>query len=284
MADTAITLGTLIGDGAAVLAASRISDPRREALRIWGALNGLSVAATVLDRDMAIGSLPAASFIDAVTRRATGEPLAYVTGWTGFRKLTLRADRRGLIPRPETEGLVEHVLARVRHGRVADVGTGSGCVALSLAHEGEYSLVVAVDCSAGALALAAANAAATGQRVALVRGDLCAPLARLAFDALVSNPPYLTDREHTALDSSVRDWEPEAALRGGSDGLSATFRLLDEGRAVVRAGGWIALEVDCSRAAAAAGRAVELGWDAVAVHADLFGRERYLLARRSDAL
>ena len=116
-----------------------------------------------------------------------------------------------------------------------------------------------------------------------MRGDLCGPIRPASLDALVSNPPYLTGGEHAALDRSVRDWEPAEALVGGADGLEAIVRLLDAGHAVVRPGGWLALEIDCARAALCARRAGASGWTDVAIHADLFGRERYLLARRSDA-
>jgi release factor glutamine methyltransferase len=102
------------------------------------------------------------------------------------------------------------------------------------------------------------------------------------FDALISNPPYLTAAEHASLDRSVRDWEPAVALESGEDGLEATTRLLDQGRTVLKPGGWLALEVDCSRAGTAAHRAAGFGWEDVSTHMDLFGRERYLLARRSE--
>jgi release factor glutamine methyltransferase len=117
--------------------------------------------------------------------------------------------------------------------------------------------------------------------VSLIRGDLCGPLRPGSLDAVVSNPPYLTEGEYAALDRSVKWWEPAAALVSGPDGLHATSRLLQEARVVLRAGGWLALEVDCTRAAAVAAQAGALGWMDVAIHADLFGRERYLLARRS---
>ena len=118
--------------------------------------------------------------------------------------------------------------------------------------------------------------------VSLVQADLCAALGQGSLDALISNPPYLTADEYSSLESSVRDWEPAMALVSGEDGMAATTRLLDEGRRVVRPGGWLALEVDCSRAAATAARASALGWSEVTVHMDLFGRERYLLAQRSN--
>ena len=115
-----------------------------------------------------------------------------------------------------------------------------------------------------------------------MRADLCQALRSEAFDALISNPPYLTLGEYAALDASVREWEPALALRSGADGLQATARLIDEGRAVLRPRGWLALEVDCTRAVTAARLAREYGWQNVSIHVDLFGRERYLLAQRSD--
>jgi release factor glutamine methyltransferase len=280
--DLALTRGALIADAAAVLHAAGIASSRREAVRLWADLPGGDAAAAIDPRDP-VSAERAAAYASAVRRRAAGEPLAHVTGWTGFRHLTLRCDRRALIPRPETEGLVELVLARVPGGRVADIGTGSGCIALSLATEGRYDEVVAIELSAEALSLAEENRRATGARVALVRGDLCGPLAPESLDALVSNPPYLTAAEYAALDGSVRDWEPETALASGTEGLDAIAPLLDQGRAVLRPGGWLALEIDCARAALCACRAGASGWTDVAIHADLFGRERYLLARRSDA-
>ena len=273
----------LLAEGTVALEAAGIGAPRREARRLWTDLLGESPFQAVLDDDQPVHPERAAAYASAVERRAAGEPLAYVTGWTGFRHLTLRCDRRALIPRPETEGLVDLVLARAPCGRIADVGTGSGCLALSLAAEGGYAAVVAVDLSADALDLAAENARFLAAPLALVRGDLCASLRPGSLDALVSNPPYLTTAELANLDPSVRSWEPALALTSGADGLEATTRLLHEARAAVRPGGWLALEIDCTRAAECAARAGALGWTGVAIHADLFGRERYLLARRSDA-
>jgi release factor glutamine methyltransferase len=260
-----------------------LPEPRREALRLWADLRDESPARAVLERARLVAPADAAAFHAAVERRAAGEPLAYAAGRAGFRTLMLRTDARALIPRPETEGLVERVLARVPGGRVADVGTGTGCIALSLRAEGAYTQVVAVDLSAAALALARENARAIGLAVDFLRGDLTAPLGEGRLDALVSNPPYLTEREYAELDGAVRDWEPRLALPSGADGLEATTRLLGDGRRVVRPGGLVALEVDCARAGEAARRAAALGWTDVTVEADLFGRERYLLARRSES-
>lgn len=280
MPEVALSLQRLLKNGTDRLHRAGLPEPRRQALRLWADLGGSSPA---VGREAAVETEEAARFERAVSRRLQGEPLPHVTGWAGFRHLSLRCDGRALIPRPETEGLVELLLQRACSGLIADVGTGSGCIALSLAMEGGFSRIVATDRSPHALALARLNREVVGgaEAVEFVLADLCAPLQPGIFDALISNPPYLTAAEYASLDGSVRDWEPALALVSGEDGLAATTRLLDEGRAVLRPGGWLALEVDCSRAQMAANRAGGLGWEDVSIHTDLFGRERYLLARRN---
>jgi release factor glutamine methyltransferase len=279
--DVALSRRALLAEATAALSAAGVSEPRREALRLWSELGGGAPAEIFLDGEAETEPEAAAALRLAVRRRAAGEPFAHTAGRVGFRNLLLRSDRRALIPRPESEGLVDLLLARVRTGCAADIGTGGGCLALSLASEGEFAQVSAVDISTDALAQAAENRAALGARVTLVRGDLCGPLRPGSLDAVVCNPPYLTEGEYAALDPSVKQWEPAAALVSGPDGLHATSRLLHEARDVLRAGGWLALEVDCTRAAAVAAQAGALGWMDLAIHTDLFGRERYLLARRS---
>jgi release factor glutamine methyltransferase len=165
---------------------------------------------------------------------------------------------------------------------VADIGTGTGCIALALAEEGEYDLVVAVDRSRDALTLAEENRALTGLGIDLVAGDLMGPLGAEGFDAIVANPPYLTEAEYVGLDASVQAWEPRDALVGGADGLEVLQSLLVEGLRVLRPNGWLALEVDAARAHATARLAEARGWTDVTVHDDLFGRARYLMARRSE--
>lgn len=280
MPEVFLSRRALLEEAAAALGAGGVHAPRREALRLWAELRS-SAAEVFLEGDAEADPGMAVALRGAVRRRAGGEPLAHVAGRAGFRTLTLRSDRRALIPRPETEGLVELLLERVATGRAADIGTGTGCLALSLAAEGAFEQVTGVDASAEALELAGENRDALQLPVRLVRGDLCSPLRRRSMDAVISNPPYLTEREYAVLDPSVKVWEPPEALVSGPDGLEATARLLNDARRVLRPGGWLALELDCSRAAAVAERAGELGWLDVAIHADLFGRERYLLARRS---
>jgi release factor glutamine methyltransferase len=275
------SLANLLAEARLILRGAGIPEPAREGLLLWADVSGEPAAGVLLASFRTVDPDMAAGFLAAVDRRAAGEPLAYVTGWTGFRLLKLRIDGRALIPRPETEGLVELVLERVDEGRIVDVGTGSGCIALSLATEGRYESVVAIDKSAAALTLAGLNRELVGASVTLVRGDLTTTLGDASVDALVSNPPYLTEQEYADLDPGVSLWEPREALVSGREGMDATVRLLDDGCRILRAGGWIALELDATRAAMVAETAERGGWEAIEVRADLFGRERYLLARRS---
>lgn len=283
MRELTLSVAGMLAEAAARFAGEGIADAPGEALRLWAALAGRAPGEVFLARREPVEPELAARFDAAVARRAAGEPLAYVSGTAGFRHLVLACDRRALIPRPETEGVVDLALARVRQGVACDVGTGTGCLALALATEGAFSRVLAVDCSAAALALAAANRRTVRAAVGFVRGHLTAPLADASVDLLVSNPPYLTAGEYEALDASVRAWEPALALVSGTDGLDATRALLDDGRRVVRPGGWMVLEIDSRRGAASAALAAGFGWGDIAVGQDLFGRERYLLARRSQA-
>jgi len=275
------TASALLDQVTATLERANIEAPRRTTRRLWTDLAGDPMA-LLHGTEREVDEEFAQQVTAAAERLAAGEPLAYVTGWTGFRHLRLMTDRRALIPRPETELLVELAIARVHGGVAADIGTGTGAIALSLKSEGAFETVWGVDLWAPALALAESNGARLGIEVRWALGDLVAPIDG-QVDLLVSNPPYLTEAEYDALDASVRDYEPRLALPSGADGLTATRRLLDEGRAVVREGGWIALEVDCRRAAATAALAEGFGWREVLVRDDLFGRERYVLARRGSA-
>lgn len=269
----------------ATLGSAGIPDPRREALRLWSALAGVAPGAVWLARRRPADPACARRFRDAVRRRAAGTPLAHAAGRAAFRTLELASDGRALIPRPETEGLVELVLAWTRvpggsGGIAADLGTGSGCIALALAVEGRFDRVIATDRSPDALALARENLARVAPRtpVELRPGDWLAPLAAERCRVIVANPPYLRDDEWAALDPAVREYEPREALAGGPDGLGATRVLLHEAPAALAGGGLLALEVDERRATAVAALARDTGWRAVTVHHDLFGRPRYVLA------
>lgn len=292
MPDTAreITVADALERGAARLAAAGVARSRHEATALWAMLAGSAPGAVWLGRERPAADDVARRFAAAVERRAAGEPFAYAAGRAGFRGLELRCDARALIPRPETEGLVELVLrwarARGDGGVAADLGTGTGAIALSLAAEGGFDRVIAVERSAAAAALARENVAAACPRVPVeVReGDWLGPLAGLSCRVIVANPPYLTDAEYAALEPAVRAWEPRAALASGPDGLDATRAILAGARAVLARDGLLALEIDERRGDAVRGAARAAGWGDVAIHQDLFGRPRYaLVAPPEDA-
>lgn len=227
----------------------------------------------------------------AAAKRARGAPLAYAVGRASFRHLTLDVDERVLIPRPETELLVDLVLERVGvgHELAVDVGTGCGAIALALASEGPFADVVGIDLSLDALAVAEANARllrARGvlqARLVLAHGSLLAPLHAKALRAhvVVSNPPYIAFDEARDLPADVRDWEPPVALFSGSQGLDVSTRLVREAADALVSGGLLAMEVDARRASLVAELvAGDNRYRDVGVHLDLTGRERFVLAQR----
>lgn len=224
----------------------------------------------------------------AVARLKQGAPFAYAVGRVTFRHLTLDVDERVLIPRAETEVLVEEVLREMKGspGIAIDVGTGSGAIALSLASEGNFTRVIATDISLDALNVARRNAAvlagALRAPVEFRHGALLCPVRGMKVSAVVSNPPYITFEEAAALPPSVRDWEPTLALLSGSAGMAATVELIRGAAEVLQAGGILALEVDTRRAGIAAELlAVDSRYCDIAVRLDLTGRERFVLARRA---
>lgn len=275
----AVDLRAVLDRASQRLAAAHLTEPRREATHIYAAVGGMTPGAVWL-ASQEPPTADVARFEAAVANRAAGVPFAYAVGQAAFRTLTLQLDRRALIPRPETEGLVDLVLARVTPGGLAaDIGTGSGCLALALAVEGRFDRVVAIERSAAAAALARANVAHIMPRVPVdvVEGDLLQPLAGRRWRAIVSNPPYLTAAEYDELDAMVRDFEPREALISGADGLEATRRLLQGAAGLLEAGGVLALEIDERRAHQVQALGEQAGL-AVAIHEDLFGKPRYALA------
>jgi len=286
-----LTVAEALDAARAALETAGLADPRREADELYAGLVQGPASAAFAAREEELPADRAAALEAAVRRRVAGEPQAYATGWANFRGHWLRVDRRVLIPRPETEGLVELVLEWVR-GHPArpapvavDVGTGSGAIAIALALEGPFARVRAVELSADALALARENVAAHGlaERVACVGGDLLEPVADRAADVVVSNPPYVATGELAGLDESVRFFEPVAALDGGPDGLGPTRRLVAAARHTLTPGGLFALEVDSRRADLAAELVQDAGFPAVVIAYDLFNRPRYVWAEQPGA-
>jgi release factor glutamine methyltransferase len=224
-------------------------------------------------------------------RRASGEPVQYITGWAAFRHLDLAVTPSVLVPRPETEGLVECVLEALRreserwqHPRVLDLGTGSGAIALSIASEWPAASVTATDRSVAALDVARGNSGRLGlaDRVRFFEGDWLDPIPRDdLFEVIVSNPPYIATGEWDLLPDDVRRHEPQEALFSGSSGLEALREIVDEAPQHLVAGGLLALELAEMRALEVAGWLEGANdWEGVAVRDDLAGRPRVLLARR----
>lgn len=236
-------------------------------------------------------------FREYVRRRARHEPVAYILGKAHFRYLTLRVSPAVLIPRPETEELVDRVLewlavhppelwerSVVETPRFCDVGTGSGAIALSLATERQVR-VLALDSSEAALEMASANVGAVGvtDLVSLSCGDLLTGVSAGSLMGVVSNPPYVSDEEWSGLPSDVRDFEPQEALRGGVDGLAVYRRLMPEAARVLRPGGGVFVEVGFTQSGYVADLAREVGLCRVRVHRDLSGKERMVSAAAPGA-
>lgn len=261
------------------------ADADKESREILAAVLDVARSWPALHSRDTVGEEAAAEAVLASRKRAKGIPLQYAVGKAPFRHLTLRVDQRVLIPRPETETLVDLVLKAVPRGNVADVGTGSGAIAIALATEGAYHSVVATDVSREALAVARENAARYGAEIRgtleFREGSLLAPLAGERFDAVVSNPPYIAAGEMESLPPEVRNWEPHLALLGGNDGLDAIRDIVREARTVLRPGGLLALEVDTRRADSTADIFRTDGeYEKIEITADLTGRPRFVSARR----
>lgn len=262
----------------------------REARALWAAVAGLHPAQVWVVRERPADPELLERFWALVERRTGGEPLAYVVGTAAFRTLDLVVDRRAFIPRPETEGLVETVLrwaatersTTASWGHAADIGTGCGCVALSLAVEGRFERIVATDVSADALQVARENVRrlAPPVPVELREGALLAPLGEELFDVIVSNPPYVAEAEAGDIERSVLDHEPSQALFSGAAGMEHTAALLEGAARHLVSGGLLAVELDSRRSALALDLATQAGWRDARVEYDLFGRSRFLLARR----
>lgn len=213
-------------------------------------------------------------YLALLTRRAKREPIAYILGRKAFRNLTLVVDPRVLIPRPETELLVEVGLTLPQGLRVADVGTGSGAVALALKQERPDLELVGVDSSAGALSVARMNAQRLGLQVEWLQGDL---LADVTCDAVLANLPYIADDE--LLPPDVAHYEPRGALLGGADGLDVVRRLIEQAGSRDEIS-LIALEIGHTQAAATAALLEEAGFVQVERLRDLAGHERVVVGRR----
>ena len=273
-----MTIGEVLRRSTEHLAAKGSDTPRLDAERMLGHAVGLSRIELYMQIDRPLSTAELAAARELLVRRARREPLQYVLGTWGFRRLTLNVDPRALIPRPETETLVARALVLLgdrEAPRVLDVGTGSGAVALAIADEHPGARVTATDVSDDALALAAENVAHTGLAVRLVRHDLFHGLPDGPWDLVVSNPPYVDPADLAGLEPEVRDWEPHLALVA----VGAVEALVRAALPVLSPGGALALEVGDGQAAGVAASLVDLGYMEVNVTLDLAGRARVVEGR-----
>ena len=276
-----VTVAEALAGAERRLAAAGVASPRVDAELLVGTALGTTRTAVYADSARELSAEESAGLERLVVRREAREPLAYVLGEWGFRRLTLKVDRRVLVPRPETEVVVERCLELLRgldRPVVLDVGTGSGAIALAIADEHQGARVTAIDVSVGALEVARENARAAELDVTFVEHDVDYGLEG-EYDLVVSNPPYVGSEEIETLEPEVRDWEPRVATVG--EGHTETIA-----RAAARVlvpGGHVVLEVADGRAAEVSDMLRRLGYDEVRSGEDLTGRDRVVEGRWSSA-
>jgi release factor glutamine methyltransferase len=274
-----VTIRDALQDAGRELRAAGCPSPHVDAELLLAHAIGVSRTSLFAEPARALTGEDEVRFGALVARRAAREPAAYILGEWGFRHLVLNVDSRVLVPRPETEVVVERCLAHIAgmiEPLVLDVGTGSGAIALALASEHAGARVVATDISADALALAAENRARTGleNRLELVLGHLVAGL-RGPFDLVVSNPPYIPPEEFDELDPEVRLYEPREAVVG----VGQTEGVARRAREVLRSGGWLVLECCDGTAEDVCAELRALGYEDVTISLDLAGRQRVVEGR-----
>jgi release factor glutamine methyltransferase len=271
------TLGEILSRSSEYLQRKGVESPRLDAERLLAHALGRTRLQLYTDFERPLTGEELARCRLLIERRGRREPLAYVLGEWGFRHLTLRCDRRALVPRPETEIVVERGLAAIaglQGPRVLDLGTGCGAIALAIAQEHPGAHVVGLDSSPEALELAAENAEQTGLEIELRLGDLHEPIGG-EFELVVSNPPYVLPEEIEALEPEVRDWEPRQALV--ESGLAAA--IAERARELLVAGGWLVLELGLGQAGAQRELLRSLGYERTTITLDLTGSERVLEGR-----
>ncbi|HET9764169.1 MAG TPA: peptide chain release factor N(5)-glutamine methyltransferase [Casimicrobiaceae bacterium] len=287
--ETVATVSSALKDAAARLSAAGIGGARLDAEILLGEALGIERGKIYLNNDRALDDAELARFRSLIARRASGEPVSYITGRREFWSLDLIVNPAVLAPRPETELLVETALGFARRYRVKDrrlrildVGTGSGAIAVALAEEIPAAEVWASDISSDALEVARNNARRHNveQKIRFLAGDLFAPVAEMAggFDLIVSNPPYIRSGELATLPRDVRDYEPRLALDGGADGLDFYRRIAREAPRYLSAGGFLAVEIGAGMGEEVARLFAAAGFSSVRVDKDLAGSERVVSA------
>jgi len=278
------TLGDLLKQGRRELTGAGLPDAAREADLLLCDLSGLDRGVLRARRDDPADAALIERYADAIRRRACREPHQHIVGTQEFHGLEFLVDRRVLVPRPETEGLVDVVLdADVPdRGRVADLGTGSGCIAVTLAVKRRDLELFALDASEDALVVARENACRHGveDRIDFLAGDMLSPPQEWweRMDAVVSNPPYVSESEWETLEPEVREYDPKAALVGGATGLEPYAPLLKAARDLLRPEGLLVLEVGFGQAEEVKTIASAAGFRAIRIEPDLRGIPRVVVA------
>jgi release factor glutamine methyltransferase len=284
-ATRAATVAEALAAGAAALAAAGLDRARVDAEWLLADVLGVSRGRLLAEGARPLAAEAAARYADGLRRRARREPLQHVVGTQAFRDLTLRVGPAAMVPRPETETLVAWALALLPPGGapvVVDVGTGTGCIACAIAAERATAVVVALERSPAAAALARANVAALGlaARVTVVESDLFAAVGALRADLIVANPPYLPTAEIDRLDPEVSRFDPRPALDGGADGLDVIRRLVEGAPSRLAPGGALVLETaGGDQAGAVADLLRAAGLVEVGTRADLAGIARFVAGR-----
>lgn len=281
------TVGEALKALRARLAAAGVEDPGTQAEWLMVETLGCGRSELSMHRSRAVPD--ADRVLGWMDRLVRGEPLQYVLGYTDFMGYRIRCDARALIPRPETEELVERVwadpmLRGPKQVAIADVGAGTGCIAIAMAGGLPHATVLAVDRSRAALDLARENidAHGLGDRIRLLASDLLAAVPEtVRFDAIVSNPPYVAEDAYSALPRHIREYEPSEALRAGQDGLATIRRLAPEAASRLVPGGGLFLEIGDEQGPAVTAILRHAGFPDVTVHLDLAGRNRIVQARIS---
>lgn len=279
------TVGSLVKWATDDFQARGIESPRLDAELIVAHALAITRTQVIIDAQRPLADVELAKLRALVKRRRAREPMAYLLGQREFYGRVFKVDKRVLVPRPDTETLVDVALERTRacsmSMRLLDLCTGSGCVAITLARERPTSRVTATDVSADALAVARANAQRLGAyNVAFVEGDLYAPVAGARFDVITANAPYIATSEIATLMPDVRDFEPRLALDGGADGLDLVRRIVADAHGVLVPGGVLALEVGAGEAPAVAALLSEHGFASVDVRRDYGKIERVVSGAR----
>jgi release factor glutamine methyltransferase len=278
----AIAWGTSLLDESDAIPAAR---SRSDAILLLRHVLGIPHAEMYAYRERPLTALQTEAFNAQIQQRSRGVPVQYITGEQEFFGLPFHVTRDVLIPRPETEHLVEAAIARLqgmKNVRIADVGTGSGAIAVALAHSLLTAEVVALDISRAALAVARQNAQLNqvANRIRFVESDLLAAVADEQFDAIVSNPPYIAESERKSLPVEVREYEPAQALLAGPTGLEMYRRLIPDALPLLVSGGWLMMEIGHGQRDPVRGLQNDADWDGVEFVADLQGIPRVAVARK----